>query len=66
MGRRPRFFTAASSVALLLLAASLGRCDAKRTLKVVSILVSDRIDDPFIHPLRLSLARLVSPRGTRI
>ena len=32
----------AASVALLLLAVSLGRCDAKkRTLKVVSILVSD-------------------------
>ena len=38
--RRPGFL-AASEALLLLLAVSLGYCDAKRTLKVVSILVSE-------------------------
>ena len=40
---RPRFL--AASVTILLLAVSLGRCDAaKRTLKVVSILVSEQYE----------------------
>ena len=50
----------AASVALLLLAVSLGRCDAKRTLKVVSILVSE----PF--RLLLSAYRDIQIITTRI
>ena len=41
---RPRILVTASVAAFWLLAVSLlGRCDAKRTLKVVSILVSDSL-----------------------